>query len=203
MLWDWTDDRAAAFARAEQALAQLNVIEPDRSITLLARASLTNVGNDWNGLLAIGDRLAEQYPNEPPSHHHRCSALLRLARFDDSIAACARATRISPRDSRVSVWQGLTGFNLLQLDRHAQAEQQLRASVLDKPAGAVLRRLAGRGDRRAGPARRSGCGAEGDAGAPPAVQQAWILRCWVATDARFIAGRDRIVAVAAPLGLPP
>ena len=40
-----------------------------------------------------------------------------------------RALRISPRDSRVTAWQGLMGFNQFQLGRYAQAEQALRAST--------------------------------------------------------------------------
>ena len=51
----------------------------------------------------------------------------------DSIEACRRAMRISPRDSRLSVWQGLIGFNHFQLGRYAAAEQALRESVAANP----------------------------------------------------------------------
>ncbi len=203
VLWDWADDRAAAVARAEQALAQLDLIAPDMLITRLARASVAHLHRDYPGLLVIGDQLAAYYPNEPTSHHHRCSALLRLGRFDESLAACARATRISPRDSRVSVWQGLSGFNQFQLGRYADAEQSLRASVLANPRvpfyGVVLAAAVaeqGRGDE-------AGKLLAETLARHPKFNQAAIANFWFAPDARFIAGRDRVIAVAGGLGLPP
>jgi len=203
VLWDWTDDRAAAIARAEQALAQLGLIAPDMLITRLAHASVAHLHRDYPGLLVIGDQLAAQFPNEPTSHHHRCSALLRLGRFDESIAACARAMRISPRDSRVSVWQGLSGFNQLQLGRHADAEQSLRQSVLANSRvpfyGVVLAVAVAEQGRSA---EAAGLLAETLA-RHPKFNQAFIRDYWVAPDPRFIAGRDRLIAVAAGLGLAP
>ena len=202
VLWDWTDDRAATTARAEQALAQLDLIAPDHLITRLAHASVAHLHRDYSGLLLIGDQLAAQYPNEPTSHHHRCSALLRLGRFEESLAACARATSISPRDSRVSVWQGLSGFNLFQLGRHAEAEHMLRQSVLANPRvpfyGVVLAAAVAEQGRRDEAAKLL---AETLA-RHPKFNQAWITNYWVAPDARFIAGRERVVAVAGELGLP-
>lgn len=203
VLWEWAADRPAAIARAEQALAQLSQLAPDRSITRMAAASLTNIRRDWAGLLGIGDWLVEHYPNEPTSHHHRCSALLRLGRFEESIAACERAQRISPRDSRVSVWQGLIGFNQFQLGRYGLAEQATRASVLANPrvpfysvvlAAALAEQ--GRRDEAAAVLRDA-------ATRHPDYSVSRLTAYWVADDARFLAGRDRVAARAAELGLPP
>lgn len=203
VLWDWAADRAASIARAEQALARLDRLAPDLLLAKLAHASLANVHRDWTGLLAAGDALVAHFPNEPAAHHHRCSALLRLGRFDDSIAACERAQGISPRDSRVATWQGLIGFNHFQLGRHAAAEHSLRASVLANPrvpfyavvlAAALVEQ--GRHDEA------SRVLAEATA-RHPTFRQSWITGYWVATDPRFLAGRDRIVALAGDLGLPP
>jgi TolB-like protein/DNA-binding winged helix-turn-helix (wHTH) protein len=203
VLWDWTDDRVAAIARAEAALAQLDLIAPDLLTTRLAHASVAHLHRDYPGLLVIGDQLAAHYPNEPASHHHRCSALLRLGRFEDSLAACARATRISPRDSRVSVWQGLSGFNQFQLGRHAEAEQALRASVLANPRvpfyGVVLAATVAAQGRRDEAAKLLA----DTLARHPAYSQASIAGFWVAPDARFVAGRDRLIALAGELGLPP
>jgi TolB-like protein/DNA-binding winged helix-turn-helix (wHTH) protein len=202
-LWEWAADRPAAIARAEQALARLDSLAPDLLLSRAAHASLANLRADWAGLLAIGDALVAHFPNEPVSHHHRCSALLRLGRFDDSIAACERALRISPRDSRVAVWQGLIGYNQFQLGRHGEAEQSLRASVLANPrvpfyAVVLAASLAEQG-RRDEAARVIG----ETTARHPTFRQSSIAHYWVATDARFLAGRDRIATLAGELGLPP
>ncbi|MEO7854387.1 MAG: winged helix-turn-helix domain-containing protein [Rubrivivax sp.] len=203
VLWDWTDDRQAAISRAEEALARADLIAPDLIATRLARASVAHLHRDYPGLLVIGDELVAQFPNDPTSHHHRCSALLRLGRFEESLAACARAARISPRDSRVSVWQGLSGFNQFQLGRHAEAEQSLRQSVLANPRvpfyGVVLAAAVAEQGRRDEAVKLL---AETTA-RHPTYNQASMAGFWVAPDARFIAGRDRLIAVAGELGLPP
>ena len=110
--------------------------------------------------------------------------------------------RISPRDSRVSVWQGLIGFNHFQLGRYALAEQASRASVLANPrvpfysvvlAGAVAEQ--GRRDEAAEGLRDA-------AVRHPDYTVSRLTAFWVASDPRFLAGRDRLAAWATELGLP-
>lgn len=201
-LWEWADDRAAAIERAEQTLARLDQLEPDMLLAQLAHASLTNLRHDWAGLLAVGDRLVQTFPYEPAAHNHRCSALLRLGRFDDSIAACERALRISPRDSRVPTWQGLIGFNEFQRGNHAAAEQALRASVMANPRvpfyGIVLAATVAEQGRRDEAAKIL---ADTQA-RHPKYGRGTLTAYWVATDPRFLAGRDRIASLAGELGLP-
>ncbi len=202
VLWQWSNDPPRAIARARQALAQLDVIAPDLLITRLAHASMAYTRSDWAGLAAIAEQLVRHHPNEPTAYHHRCGALLRLARFDDAIAACQRAIRISPRDSRVPTWQGLLAFNQFQLGRYAEAEQSLRSSTTSNPrvpfyyvmlAAAIAEQ--GRRDEAARVLQ--------DAMARhPDYRRGMITDYWVATDPRFLAGRDRIVARAGELGLP-
>jgi TolB-like protein len=202
-LWEWADDRAAAIARAEQTLARLDQLEPDMLPAQLAHASLTNLRHDWAGLLAVGDRLVQTFPYEPAAHNHRCSALLRLGRFDDSITACERAIRISPRDSRVPTWQGLIGFNEFQRGNHGAAEQALRASVMANPRvpfyGVVLAATVAEQGRHDEAAKILA-----DTHARhPKYGRGTLTAYWVATDPRFLAGRDRIATLAGELGLPP
>jgi TolB-like protein/DNA-binding winged helix-turn-helix (wHTH) protein/Flp pilus assembly protein TadD len=202
VIWEWADDPAAATARAEQALARLDVVAPEDLITKLSHAGMANLRRDWSGLLAIGDRLVALHPNEPTSHHHRCSALLRLGRFDDCIDACTRAARISPRDSRMPTWQGLTGFAQFQLGRHAAAERSLRDSVLGNPrtpfySAVLAAAIAEQGRRDEALAVVSDLAAR-----HPNYRAGAIANYWVATDPRFIDGRDRIVVHAVELGLP-
>ncbi len=203
VLWQWSDDPPRAVARAGQALAQLDLIAPDLLMTRLAHASMAYTRHDWAGLAAIGDQLVRHHPNEPTAYHHRCGALLRLARFEEAIAACERAIRISPRDSRVTVWQGLMGFNQFQLGRFAEAEQTLRASTTSNPRvpfyfAVLAAALAEQGRRDEGKRVMQEAMAR-----HPDYRRSAISGYWVGTEARFLAGRDRVIARAGELGLPP
>jgi TolB-like protein/DNA-binding winged helix-turn-helix (wHTH) protein len=203
VLWQWSDEPARDVARARETLAVLDVIAPDLFMTRLAHADMAHTRKDWAGLAAIGEQLVRHYPNEPSAHHTQCSAQLRMARFDEAIAACQRAIRISPRDSRVTVWQGLMGFNLFQLGRYAEAEQSLRASTTGNPRVpfyfVVLAAAIAEQGRRDEAAR-----VMQDAMARhPDYRRSSISGYWVAPAPRFEAGRDRLLARAAELGLPP
>ena len=182
-------------------LARLALQAPEAQLTRMTQASLAHMRRDWAGVLVIGDRLVEDFPNDPTSHHHRCSALLRLARFADSIEACGRALRISPRDSRAATWQGLMGFNEFQRGRDAEAEVLLRQSVLGNPRtpfyGVVLAAAIAEQGRRDEAVRVM----QETSARHPAFRRATITNYWIADDSRFLAGRDRLVAVARELGL--
>ena len=123
--------------------------------------------------------------------------------LEEAIGACQRAIGISPRDSRVPTWQGLMGFNLLQLGRYAEAEQTLRASTTGNPRVpmyfvllAVALAEQGRHDEGARTMQEAMT-------RHPEFRRSTIKGYWIATDTRFLAGRDRVVARAAELGLPP
>ena len=104
---------------------------------------------------------------------------------------------------RVSVWQGLIGFNQFLLGRYAQAEQATRASVLANPRvpfysavlAASLAEL-GRRDEAAAVLREA-------AQRHPDYRAARITNYWVGTEPRFVAGRERMVARVVELGLAP
>lgn len=201
--WEWADDRDAAIARAEAMLARLDLIAPGRQLTIMAAFNITLIKRDWPAAMTISDRLAAHYPNDPSSHHYRCSSLLRLGRFEEGIEACARAQRISPRDSRVATWQGLTSFLQFQLGRWRQAEQNARASVLGNPrvafysvvlAGALAEQ--GRTDEAKAVIRDV-------IARHPDYVVSRIPGYWQASNEQFIAGRNRLAARAKELGLPP
>jgi len=203
VLWQWSDDPEAAIARSEQTLARLDVVAPEALVTKLAHASMAHVRRDWAAALAIGDRLAALHPNEPTSHHHRCSALLRLGRFQDSIDACTRAQRISPRDSRVPTWQGLIGFNEYLLGHWAAAERGARESVIGNPrvpfyAVVLAAALAEQGRRDEAVRTMQDAMAR-----QPEFRRSTITAHWVGDEPRFDSGRERLLSRAAELGLPP
>jgi tetratricopeptide (TPR) repeat protein len=129
----WVPDREASVHRSEEALARLVSLDPGSDLTLMSRASVANMRGDWDGLLLVAGALVERYPSNPTSHHHRCSALLRLGGFEEAIPSCRRAIRISPRDSRVPIWNGLIGMIYFMLGQYALAVDHVRQTVSANP----------------------------------------------------------------------
>ncbi len=202
VLFGWAQDRAEATARSEAALVRLEALEPQGHLALLARASLTNLRNDWPGLLAVSDTLIREYPNEPSSHHHRCSALLRLARFDDSIPACERALRISPRYSRAPIWNALIGMNEYMRGRPAAAAERARATVLANPRVPFYSLLLAAALMDGGRAAEARQAIDEMRQRHPVFDTAQAAGFWPSGEPAFIAGRDRILAHARTLGVP-
>ena len=132
-IFRWAPDAAVAQREAEAALARLEAVDPDRHLTLLARAGLLNLRGEWPALLAMANTLVERFPNEPTSHHHLCASLLRLARFEESIQACERALHMSPRDSRAPIWNGLIGMDEFMRGRYDSAAERARVAVHGNP----------------------------------------------------------------------
>lgn len=201
LLFGWAPDRTVAVARAEQTLARLEAMDPQGHLTLLSRATLTNFRNDWTGLLALGDTLAREFPNEPTSHHHRCSALLRMGRFDESIRACERALRISPRDSRAPIWNGLIGMCEYMRGRPEAAAARARSMVLGNPRVPFYSLLLAAALTDSGRQAEARQAIDVLRERHPDFTTAHAAALWPAGHASFIAGRDRILARARTLGV--
>ena len=93
------------------------------------------------------------------------------------------------------------GFAEFQRGRHAEAEVQLRRSVLANPrvpfyAVALAAAIAEQGRRDEAVQVMQETKAR-----HPAFRRDWIANYWVSPDAGFMAGRDRLLARAAELGL--
>lgn len=201
-IFHWAPDPQAAIRSAEDTLARLEAIDPQRQLTLLARATLINYHADWDGLLALSATLIERFPNDPTSHHHRCSSLLRLGRFDESIPACERALRISPRDSRTPIWHGLIGFNEYLRGRYEAAAERARTSVtgnshLEFYKLLLIASLSQLGQRDEALRRLAEFKVQ-----HPKFVSAEIAKRWPAKNAEFVAGRERVAATVRELGLP-
>jgi TolB-like protein/DNA-binding winged helix-turn-helix (wHTH) protein len=117
----WTKDAAASERRSQEALDRMATIDNHGQLTLISRASLQIARSEWKAQYATSEALIRGWPNDPTSHHHRCSSLLRLGGFDEAIPACDRAIKISPRDSRMPTWNGLAGMNEFMRGRYAAA----------------------------------------------------------------------------------
>jgi len=201
-IFRWAPDTAAAQREAEATQARLEAIDPNRQLTLLARASIVNLRADWPALLALGDTLVDRFPNDPTSHHHRCSSLLRLGRFEESISACERAIRISPRDSRAPIWNGLIGMNEFMRGRYEPAAARARIMVDGNPRVEfykllLVASLVQVGRREEALQRLAEFRVQ-----HPNFSSAEIAARWPATQPDFVAGRERIAATVRELGLP-
>jgi TolB-like protein len=198
----WTPDREAAERQSEEPLARLVSLDPGGDLTLMSRASVANMRNDWDGLLLVAGELIERYPSNPTSHHHRCSALLRLGRFESAIPSCERAIRISPLDSRTPIWKGLIGMNHFMLGRYATAVDYARQTVAANPniAGywpllAAALALDGRRDEGSQVVKELRA-------RHPDFETARIPALWSGKHPDFIRGRDLLAVTVRELGLP-
>jgi tetratricopeptide (TPR) repeat protein len=153
-------------------------------------------------LLAQSDTLIERFPNDPTSHHHRCASLLRLGRFEESIPACERAIRISPRDSRAPIWNGLIGMDEFMRARYEAAAERTLIAVNGNPRVdfyklLLVASLAQLGRRDEALQRLAEFRIQ-----HPNFDSAQIAARWPGTQPDFVAGRERIAATVRALGLP-
>lgn len=202
VIFAFAPDPPAALRRAEQTLAQLEQVAPNHQLTWYARAALVYPRADWPTLLAVSEQTVARFPNDPTSHHHRCSALLRLARPDESIAACQQALRISPLDSRAPIWHGLIGFNHFIAGRYAPAAEHAQRMV------SANRRLPFYSLLLAGALARDGRVAEARRWLtefrqrPDALDSTGVVKMWPGEEPGFVTGRNTLVATLRELGLP-
>ncbi len=198
----WVPDREASVRRSEETLARLVSLDPGSDLTLMSRASVANMRGDWDGLLLVAGALVEHYPSNPTSHHHRCSALLRLGGFEEAIPSCRRAIRISPRDSRVPIWNGLIGMNYFMLGQYALAVDHVRQTVSANP------NIAGYWPVLAASLALDGRREEGEQvlkefmARHPGFEASELPKRWGGKHPRFVEGVDRIVATMREMGMP-
>lgn len=198
----WVPDREVSVRRSEETLARLVSLDPGSDLTLMSRASVANMRGDWEGLLLVAGALIEHYPSNPTSHHHRCAALLRLGGFEEAIPSCQRAIRISPRDSRVPIWNGLIGMNYFMLRRYALAVDHVRQTVAANP------NIAGYWPVLAASLALDGRREEGEQvlkefmARHPGFEASELPKRWGGKHPRFIEGVDRIVATMREMGMP-
>jgi tetratricopeptide (TPR) repeat protein len=202
VIMHWMPDREASVRRSEETLAKLESIDPNGHLTLMSQASVANMRGDWEGVLLVSKSLLELFPNDPTSHHHRCSALLRLGGFVDAIPSCQRAIRISPRDSRVPIWHGLMGMNYFMLGQYAPSAENLRIPVTKSPHipgyWPVLIAALARDGRRQEAAQVL----KDFTQRHPTFTSEEIAKRWYGTHPSFVEGRERVVASVRELGLP-
>ena len=198
-IFRWTDDPEAAVRRAEEAQTRLETLDPNGFMTLDGRATLANWRGDWPGVLALAEVMIAHFPNDQSAHHQRCSALLRLGGFEESVASCERALRISPRDSRVPIWHGLIGMDRFMQKRYADAVSHARLTVGRAPHLPFYWVLFAASLERNGQPQEAREAWADFRARHPKFELTQIPVFWKATQPDFVAGRDRIVETAQSL----
>jgi tetratricopeptide (TPR) repeat protein len=206
----WSNEAAESMRRSKVALDRAQAIDPHAHLTLLARASYLLSAGDWSGQFAVSEELIRNFPNDPTSHHHRCSSLLRLGRFDESIPACERAIRISPNESRTPIWNGLIGMSEFMRGNYRSAAERARVPATANPNlgyYALFFAVALARDGQKDAARRA---FDEFRQRHPAWDSRRVVRGWLivddpalsSADPKFVAGLQRIIATAQDLGMP-
>jgi TolB-like protein/DNA-binding winged helix-turn-helix (wHTH) protein/tetratricopeptide (TPR) repeat protein len=206
----WAEDPAESMLRSREALDRIEAIDPHAHLTLLARGSYLLSSGDWPSQLAVSEELVRNFPNDPTSYHQRCSSLLRLGRFDESIPACERAIRISSNESRTPIWNGLIGMNEFMRGNYRAAVERARipaTASTSVPFYALLVAVALHHDGRHDEAQRA---FDEFRQRNPTWNAQRIVRGWLivddvvasSADPKFKAGLEQIITTARQLGLP-
>lgn len=150
--YGWTEDREKARRRVEEAAARVNQLDSGDFFAILALASMASLNLDWNGLLAVADRMVERFPGHPTGYSNRAAALLFLGRFEEMLAPNQRALALSPRDTQAPLRMWQRAFALFALGRNAEAAEWARKSAaanvrLPLPAPTLAAALARDGRR--------------------------------------------------------
>ena len=122
----WLTDRAAALRKAEESSARIEQLGRDDYFTLIARCSQLNVRGERESMLRAADTLVARFPNDPMAYQQRCTALMYLSRFEESILSAERAIQISPRDTRLGLWYWYVANNQFMLRQYEAATESAR-----------------------------------------------------------------------------
>ncbi|MEP7281199.1 MAG: winged helix-turn-helix domain-containing protein [Rubrivivax sp.] len=100
----WTDDRAATFRRAEEAVANLERVDRDGSYAYSSKAFMLSHRRDYRAMLQVTTEWVERY-RLPLAFGAHGAALTENGRFDEAVPALERALRLGPRDPFRAEWQ--------------------------------------------------------------------------------------------------
>jgi TolB-like protein len=125
----WAADRERAHRRAIDASSRLAALHPDAMLTAIARSDAADLEGRCELRLSICDRLRERHPGNPSVHAARGCALLKVGRFDESVAEIEEARRLSVDDFRAGWWCSSAACAHLMADRYREAAIEARQAV--------------------------------------------------------------------------
>lgn len=195
----WTDDAAATLRRAEEAMSNLERLDPEGSQTFSAKTFIAFSRRDFPSMLRITTEWSGKY-RLPLAFGAHGAALVLAARFDEAIPMLERALRLGSRDPFRAEWQyrlalAHFGAGRYELARDwSQTAADTNASLVWPPIHAAALVRLGRIDAArqafADHMRRH-----------PGTSSAHVLARLPGDDPRYVEMRDRFIASLRELGL--
>jgi DNA-binding winged helix-turn-helix (wHTH) protein/tetratricopeptide (TPR) repeat protein len=127
--YGWAPDRDQAQRRAIETASRLATLHPDATLTALVRSDAAEIEGRGELRLSICDRLCERDPGNPSVHAARASALLKLGRFDESLAEIDLTRRLSVDDFRAGCWCASAACAHLMEGRYRLAASEAQHAI--------------------------------------------------------------------------
>lgn len=196
----WLPDRAAAIRRIDEAAVQLDRLDPDGFFGFQAKVIQSYLKKDFPAMLRLSEAWAKRHRN-PSAIGGYGLALVFNGRAEEGIPQLELALRLSPRDIYRAEWQyrlALAHFVLEQFEQARDWGQTAEASNPGLPwppvhAAAML---------KLGQKAEAKLVVDGFLKRNPTYVAGNIGQRLPASDPRFVAGRDRLVADLRELGIP-
>ncbi len=195
----WLSDRAAALRRFDEALVQLERLDPDGYFAYQGKTIQAFLRKDFAAMLRVSEAWSKQHQH-PVAVGAYGLVLNFNGRPDEGIPYIERALRLSPRDPLRAEWQyrlALAHFMLAQYEQARAWGQSAQSSNPGLPWPPIHA------------AALSMLGQKAEAKKVfdefferhPGFETGRIIQRLPATDPRFVEGRDRLVASLRELGL--
>jgi adenylate cyclase len=104
LLNGWAEDRAATARRHDEAVTNLERVEPEGTYTYSGKTARLFLQRDFPALLRVTAEWVERY-RLPTAYGGHGVALIFNGRFDDAVPVLERALRMGPRDPFRAEWQ--------------------------------------------------------------------------------------------------
>jgi TolB-like protein len=196
----WLPDRAAALRRIDEAAVQLDRLDPDSFFGYQAKVVQAFFRKDFPGMLRLSEPWAKNHRN-PSAIGGYGMALVFNGRPDEGIAQLERSLRLSPRDVYRAEWQyrlAMAHFMLAQYEQAREWGQTAQASNPGWPWPPIHAAAMSRLGQQAEAKQVLDDFLKRNAG----YDVNRIMQRLPGTEARFVEGRDRLVASLRELGMP-
>ena len=198
----WAPDAKAALDRQREAVRQLERLDPNDVMTLMARTGPLWHTGDFNGLLRLTQDTVERFPNFPSGYQYHALALMMLGRFEECMPPARQAILLGPRDSLIPFYRTTLALCYFMAEQYELAASEARLAVqsntsLAGPALTLAASLA-----RSGKVEEATQVVETYRRNDPRFATATIERVLLGNEPRLSSGRARLVSTLKELGIP-